>query len=214
MRLPASVREWYSYDGALPILALHSNDDPPIPVEEFSCTESAAGQLIPIRWENQGVCTWALLLDGSNDPPVVVDVDSNGRLWQPFAETFSTYVYTSVWDYHVVLRQPALVQAQNAPLSLRVLQTLQDLFDELPRTFSWPGSIQHRFAGGRQGILIWATANQQADWFVGAAEAASLETALRLVWDLDAVGESFYECSEIARAILAKLKAGAEHRDN
>ena len=36
MRLPPSVREWYSYDGALPILALHSNGDPPIPVEEFS----------------------------------------------------------------------------------------------------------------------------------------------------------------------------------
>jgi hypothetical protein len=209
MRLPPSVREWYSYDGALPILALHSNGDPPIPVEEFSLTESTAGRLLPIRWENQGVCTWALLLDGSDDPPVVVDVDSDGTAWQPLAETFSTYVYTCVWDYHVVLRQPALVQAQNAPLSPRALHALQGLFDERPRTFGWPGSTQHRFAGDQHGVLIWATADQQADWFVGAFDASSLESALRLVWDLDAVGKSFYDGSETAKVVLAKLKAGA-----
>lgn len=208
MRLPASVREWYLYDDALLILALHSNDDPPIPVEEFSLTESMAGRLIPIRRENQGVCTWAVLLDGSDDPPVVVDVDSNGTAWQPLAEKFSTYVYTCVWDYHVVLRRPALVQAQNAPLSPQALHTLQGLFGERPRTFGWPGCAQHRFAGDQHGILIWATKDQQADWFVGAADAISLESALRLVWDLDAVGEAFYDCSETAKVILAKLKAG------
>jgi hypothetical protein len=113
IRLPPSVREWCSYDGALPILAAHSNDDPPIPVQEFSLTESGAGRLISIRWENQGVCTWAILLDGSDHPPVLVDVDSNGTVWQSLVQKFSTYVYTCVWDHHVVLRRPALVQAQN-----------------------------------------------------------------------------------------------------
>ena len=83
IRLPPSIREWYSNDGALPILAAHSNDDPPIPVQEFSFTESTAGRLIPIRHENQGVCTWAILLDGSDDPPVLVEVDSDGIMWQP-----------------------------------------------------------------------------------------------------------------------------------
>jgi len=209
MRLPPSVREWYSYDGALPILAAHSNEDPPIPVQEFSLTESTAGRLIPIRWENQGVCTWAILLDGSDDPPVLVDVDSDGTVWQPLADKFSTYVYTCVWDYHVVFRRPALVQAQNRPLSPQALQVLQGLFDERPRTFGWPGSAQYRFDGSQHGVLIWSTENQQADWFVGAADATSLESALRLVWDLDGVGESFYDCSMIARAVLAKLKADA-----
>src|SRR4051812_13188258 len=94
LRLPPSVREWYSYQAALSILAEHSNDDPPIPVWEFAPVESPAGRLIPIRHENQGVCTWAILLDGSEDPPVLVDVDSDGKVWQPLAREFSTYVYT------------------------------------------------------------------------------------------------------------------------
>lgn len=115
MRLPASVREWYSYEDALSILASHSNADPPIPVAEFAGVESPVGRLIPIRWENQGVCTWAILLDGSDDPPVWVDVDSEGNVWQRLAQNFSTYVHTCVWDYQVVLRRPALVQAAERP---------------------------------------------------------------------------------------------------
>jgi hypothetical protein len=208
MRLPPAVREWYSYEGALPILAMHSNDDPPIPVLEFAFAESTAGQLIPIRWENQGVCTWAILCDGSDDPPVLVDVDSGGTAWQLLAQTFSTYVYTCVWDYHVVLRRPALVQAQNGPISPQSLRDLAILFDEGPRTFGWPGSAQYRFAGSHLGVLIWS-AEDQADWFVGAADATSLESALRLVWELDAVGLSFYDCSKIGDEILGKLKAKA-----
>ena len=209
IRLPSSVREWYSYDGALPILAAHSNDDPPIPVQEFSLTESTAGRLIPIRWENQGVCTWAILLDSSDDPPVLVDVDSAGTVWQPLAQKFSTYVYTCVWDYHVVLSRPALAQAQNGPLSPQALQALQGLFDERPRTFGWPGSVQYRFGGGHHGILIWSTEDEQTDWFVGAADADSLDSTLRLVWHLDGVGESFYDCSKVAKVTLAKLRSDA-----
>jgi hypothetical protein len=209
MRLPPSLREWYSYDSALPILSEHSNADPPIPVQEFSVTQSTAGRLIPIRWENQGVCTWAILLDGSDDPPVLVDVDSDGTAWQPLATKFSTYVYTCVWDYHAVLRRPALVQAQNGPLSPQAHHALGALFDERPRTFGWPQSAQYRFDGGPHGILIWSTADQMADWFVGAADATSLESALRLIWDLDGVGDSFYDSSGIAKVTLAKLKADA-----
>jgi len=207
MRLPASVREWYSYDGALSILAEHSNDDPPIPVHEFSLTETTAGRLISIRWENQGVCTWAILLDGSDDAPVLVDVDSDGTVWQPLAQNFSTYVYTCVWDYHVVLSRPALVQAQNCSLSLEALRELQGIFDERPRTFGWPGSVQYRFDGRQHGILIWSTQDQQADWKVGAADANSLESVLRQIWQLDGIGESFYECSKIAKVVLANLKS-------
>ena len=106
--LPASVREWYSYDCALSVLSEHSNGDPPIPVAEFALTQSMVGPLIPIRQENQGVCTWAILLDGSNDPPVFVGMDSAGTQWRLHAQNFSTYVYACVWDYRIVLKQPAL----------------------------------------------------------------------------------------------------------
>lgn len=205
VRLPPAVREWYSYEGALAILAIHSNDDPPIPVAEFALDESTDGRLIPIRWENQGVCTWAILLDGSDDPPVLVDVDSEGTEWRPQAPRFSTYVYACVWDYQVVLRRPGLVAAQNGPISPQALRALASLFDEQPRTSGWPGDAQYRFAGRRHGVLI-RSSEGQADWFVGADDGPSLEAALRLVWDLDGVGRSSYDCSEIGREVLARLR--------
>ncbi len=188
------------------ILAEHSNHDPPITVEEFSLQESPVGRLLPVRWENQGVCTWAVLLDGSDDPPVFVDVDSGGTSWQLSAPRFSTYVYTCVWDYRVVLGRPALVQAQNGPVSARTLETLAASLDEQPRTTGWPGNAQYRYAGDRHGILVWSTEGKAADWFVGASDAASLESALRDVWSLDGVGESFYDGSAIAKEVLASLR--------
>ena len=41
------------------------------------------------------------------------------------------------------------------------------------------------------------------------ADASSLEKTLRLIWHLDGVGESFYDCSEIAKVILANRKSDA-----
>ena len=204
--LPASVRDWYCYDGALSILAEHSNGDPPIPVAEFAVMESGVGPLVPIRRENQGVCTWAIVLDGSQDPPVFVEVDSDGAEWRLHAQCFSTYVYASVWDYRRVLKQPALVQAQSGPISAQSLKALADSFDARPRTFGWPGNEQYRFGGSGNGVLIWSTEGHSADWFVGAHDATSLESALRKVWYLDGVGKSFYGCSDIGKEALAKLK--------
>ncbi len=43
MRLPPAVREWYSYDETLDILARHSNQDPPIPVGEFASSNRRPG---------------------------------------------------------------------------------------------------------------------------------------------------------------------------
>jgi len=45
-------------------------------------------RLVPIRHENQGVCVWAVELDGSDNPPVWVDVDSNGRRGTPWRQVF------------------------------------------------------------------------------------------------------------------------------
>ena len=44
--------------------------------------------------------------------------------------------------------------------------------------------------------------------FVGAGDGISLSAALRRVWDLDDVGSSFYDCSEIAKEVLTKIDAG------
>jgi hypothetical protein len=134
-RLPTSVREWYACGDALWILAEYSNNDPPIPVDEFAISEWKSLQLLPFRVENQGVCVWSIVLDGSDDPPVYVDVDSNGTDWQLLSPAFSAYVYACVWDYEVVLGQPVLVQAQNGPITPSTIDSLGNTFKKELRTF-------------------------------------------------------------------------------
>ena len=207
-RLPASVREWYCNEGAIDILAKYSNQDPPILLRNFAVTEWESLRLLPFKYENQGVCTWSIVLDGSDDPPVYVDVDTDGTEWTVQAPTFSAYIHACVWDYVLVFDQPALVQSQNGPLSSEALRQLREGFTEQPRTFSWPGSTQHRFAGEKNAILIWA-GEDQADWFVGARDAKSLEAALRIVWNLDGVGQCLYDCTVIGKAVLDKIRGGA-----
>ncbi len=52
-----------------------------------------ANNLLVFRWENQGVCAWAIRPDGSDDPPVVVDVDTQFKSWIECASSFSRHLY-------------------------------------------------------------------------------------------------------------------------
>jgi hypothetical protein len=204
-RLPASVREWYCDDCAIDILSKHSNQDWPITLSDFEVTQGPTNQLLPFKRENQGVCIWAVALDGSDDPPVFVDVDSNGNQWNLQATTFSTHVYTCVWDYARVFDQAALVQAQNGPFTAEALAELRNRFNESLPTFGWPGCTQHRFEGKDTAILIWAAENQ-ADWFVGAGDATLLRTSLQTVWNLDSLGQSLYDCTDMGKAALDNIR--------
>ena len=205
LSLPSSVREWYACEDALQILDKHSNQDPPIAVRDFAVIEQHSRTLLPIRHENQGVCTWAIVLDGSEDPPVFVDVDSNGKEWQPLAPTFSAYVYSCVWDYRQIFGRPALVQAQNDILSWTALDRLRARFAEEIQTHGWPGSTQYRFTRDAAAMLIWSS-EKQADWFIASPDAPTLESAVRAVWEFDDVGKSLYDCSPIGKAVLEKIR--------
>ena len=205
IQMPASVREWYQLQNAIRILADHSNDDPPIAIRDFAVQEWRGQVLLPIRHENQGVCTWAILLDGSDDPPVYVDVDTDGKEWCLLAPTFSRYVFSCVWDYRMVLNQPALVQAQNDPLTESAIKSLMTTHKQEITTHGWPGSSQYRFEGARHAVLIWS-AEGQADWFVGAPDGQSLKSALDILWPLDSLGDNLYDCSEVGREVLMEKR--------
>jgi hypothetical protein len=206
LKLPASVREWYCYDQATDILRRYSNQDWPIPAAKFAVIDWHGTLLLPFKHENQGVCTWAIVLDGSENPPVLVDFDSNGAQWDLHATSFPAHLHACVWDYVFVVNRPALVEAQNLELSSDAVCALRDRFCERPSTFGWPGNAQYRFEGEDNAILIWS-AEGQADWFVGAHDEASLEVALRKAWNLDDVGRSFYDRSEIGRYVLDRIRS-------
>jgi hypothetical protein len=101
--LPALVREWYELEDACRLLLEHSNDDLPVDISEFGDPVRDAhgggphnllpNDLMVFKWENQGVCTWAIRLDGSDDPPVVVDVDTQFKSWIECAPSFRVEEY-------------------------------------------------------------------------------------------------------------------------
>jgi hypothetical protein len=133
-RLPEAVRQWYLIDDVVALTPAegeeghlwydYSNMDHPEPLE--TVLRGFAGvwspnhdpeepQRVRVLVENQGVCSWFLELDGSDDPPVVVDEwyqwekdspDGQSRIleWHRTAEHFSDFLlnwfaafYTEDW---------------------------------------------------------------------------------------------------------------------
>lgn len=209
--LPTSIRDWYERDSAIRILAEHSNTDPPIEVHDFELISWQSRTLLPIRYENQGVCTWAVDLDGSDDPQVLVDVDTDGKEWCLQAPRFSQYVYSCVWDHKMVFQQPAVVAAQNCELTEAAIGELARRFKAELITHGWPGRTQHRFQRSTQTILIWTTEGQ-ADWNIAAANAASLRSVLESVWKIDSVGASLYDITDIGKDVLAGIRRRPDFR--
>jgi hypothetical protein len=210
-KLPASVREWYSLEDACDLLERYSNSDLPIQVSEFGVPrEDTHGGgpydllsrgLVVFRYENQAVCVWAFRIDGSDDPPVEVDYDSQFEVWTQCAPKFSAHIYAWMWDFALVLMRKMLLQAQNFPLSETALGKLREQFDAGPVTHGWPGHTQYRFSEGDKRILIWASEGQ-ADWWLTADSEDSLRDLIDKVWDIDQVGRSLWSHSECGRSLL------------
>src|SRR5262249_43577636 len=111
---------------------------------------------LPIRGENQGVYIWAVRLDGSDDPPVVVTYNEPTLEWWDSDPSFSSHIYAWVWDYSSKRTAPhrasGSVVASNAADYLRVLRSE---FDEGPQSFNIPAAQQYRFRRGDQWVWLW-----------------------------------------------------------
>ena len=210
-KLPASVREWYSLDGACELLRRYSNDDRPLEVLEFGVprTDTLGGGphdllargLVVFRYENQSVCVWAFGMHDGDDPPAFVDVDTQFKTWTQCAPTFSEHLYAWMWDHAKVLTKDLLVQAQNKPLSDAALSFLRNNFDVGAETYGWPGHTQYRFSKNDQRILIWAS-DDQADWWITADREDSVSGLIETVRNCDEVGHSLWSHSERAELLL------------
>jgi hypothetical protein len=131
-----------------------------------------------------------VLLDGSDDPPVVVDVDSRFHTWVSCGVTFAEHLHAWMWDFAKVLQQDLLLQTQNQPLSESAIGRLRHQFESGPSTLGWPGRAQYRFARDGQRILIWAN-DDQSDWFLAADTKDGLRALLATVREWDHLGDAF-----------------------
>jgi hypothetical protein len=239
LTFPAAVREWYMFDGPglglkigcgptadtmVPVRGLGRpfsdwwHDDPTKPhrLDEF-----VQAGLLEIMIENQGVCTWAVRLDGSDDPPVVVEVDSQGSAarpaevrWEPCAESFSTFMYCRAWDYGSLAEEPLALgaSAQDSALAPGDLAFLQSHFSEGPRTHGHPGATNYRFFTGNSKILIWDQGDYEgggaADWFLSAPSDEALLDLLHSVRHCGSLSETLYTTDPHSQAVLDRLKRG------
>lgn len=236
---PTSVREWYGFDG--PGLGLKigcgSTADTMVPVrglgrpfsdwylkrparaKSHRLDDFVRAGLLVVMHENQGVCTWAVKLDGSDDPSVVVEVDSIDSAaspsevkWEPCADTFSTFIYCRAWDHGQCLAAVSVgAQAQDRPLTPGDLALLRTQFSEGPRTYGHPGVTNYRFFTHNSAVLIWDGEDDewrggQADWSLMADSDEALLDLLRVVWQCGTLRETLYAIDPRSRELLDQLR--------
>jgi hypothetical protein len=219
--LPSSVREWYELLGACRILLEYSNDDPPVEILHLGEPRTAsrgggphnliARNLLVFRVENQGVCTWAICLDGSDDPPVVVDVDTQFSTWTRCADSFSQHVYSWVWDYAWIMgpshSNDLLIQTQNLLFSQNTLDFLKNHFQAELVTYGWPGATQYRFFSQDQRILIWVDEGY-ANWFLAASSEDALMNLVSKLGPLDGLHGAMFSHTPAVQKALERLRVG------
>jgi hypothetical protein len=175
--------------------------------------------LLVVMHENQGVCTWAVKLDGSDDPPVVVEVDSIDSAaspsevnWEPCADSFSMFMYCRAWDHgHCLAGISVTASANDRPLAPGDLSLLQSHFSEGPRTYGHPGVTNYRFFTRNSAILIWDGEDDerrggQADWWLMATSDEAMLGLLRRVWHCGTLRETLYADDTRARQLLDRLR--------
>jgi hypothetical protein len=210
--LPTSVREWYSLAEACDILRKYSNQDHPIELKELECIQLSeysknlpdfgTKKIMPIMYENQAVCTWAVVLSEVDDPPVVVELNS---VWMPYADSFSIFVYTRVWDWDEATISCS-VGAQDVNLNLNDIEFLQKNFKEGPRTYSWPGKTNYRFIDEETRIIIWDDEEGQADWYIFSQTAEALLKTTESAWQCGKLRDTLYELDDCGYKVLRTLR--------
>jgi hypothetical protein len=211
--LPPAVKEWYSKEKAVEIMASRTCDRP-VPLSELGDVIAnwyhdgprdflAQGRLF-LMTENQGVSNWVVDLAGGDDPEVLVEVDSSpNNVWKLYSPHFSEWVYTVLIDWPPT--GASMLCAQDISLADSDLAWLRDHMESGPVTYSWPCPVNYRFGRLDQRVLIWAC-EEQADWHIWAASEQSLRDLATKLWGLGGLSESLYSTDETGQKVLDYLR--------
>jgi hypothetical protein len=236
LSFPAAMREWYAIEDAVALLGQYSNQDSAVPLEQlgeelakagsFAGERSESSPVVVIQEENQGNCRWGVLLDGSEDPPVLAETSTGDgdpvppKVWQFYSEHFSTFVYTRVWDWSAPCwdRDACHLEARDQPLTPADLAYLQQQFTEAPRTYGWPATTIYRFAGDDVRLLIWdrddpvtdAHPNrlQHAYWMLWATGPATLTRLVEQVQGCGTLLRELFGVGDCGEAVVRQLFPG------
>jgi hypothetical protein len=171
--------------------------------------------LLKFLIENQGVCGWAVKLDGSDDPPVMYEIDSREPgVWKVCAESFSTFMYSRALDFGHCLKDMAVaVSGFDRPLAPGDLKLLQSRFAEGPRTYGLPGHTNYRFfapdlAAPDRAILLYDD-EIEADWHLVASSDEALLQLLSEVWHCGTLRETLRTHHDLrSQQVLDRARSG------
>lgn len=177
--LPASVREWYSLEGAASIISRFPSCGYAREVRQlgdivrywldrsYHEVDLLEQGLVWVMKEHQDVYSWAIHLNGSDDPPVVVTIENENLIpftkYDLYVETFSTFVYTCAWDEPLVADDQTFGWKRGLLLATE-LAFFRDHFQEGPLTLNAPGLFNRRFCSGNKRILIHES-EDQTNWY-------------------------------------------------
>ncbi|RAL26228.1 hypothetical protein [Thermoflavimicrobium daqui] len=125
--------------------------------------------------ENQGVVTWEMLLDGSDDPPVVVK--SIWEEWVIASPRLSDFFLAVTWD-HALLRENCEWVSIDFEAAKPFLYTE---FKQLPTTYGWPvEGPSLRFQKGNWRLLLQGGGREDV-WMGGWEDEEEFERFAKLV---------------------------------
>ena len=224
IKLPASVREWYTLEFATEVLR---SDDFPIPIDQLGetsewlefCRETIVHGVLLVMRENQDVVHWCVQLDGSDDPPVVTrEPDAIAtEPWKIASSSFSDFIYARLWDRQTE-RGHHLSTSTFRPKTIALSDETRDL---LAQTFtpvatkldSYLG-LTYRFERNNQRLLIYS--NPQHSYSVWVAQADTLDALydlLKTIWHWDSIGREFWAMyrqspeAELLKRLQDEMKA-------
>jgi hypothetical protein len=187
-----------------------------IPAPRRDIDDTIRNGLLEVMIENQGVCRWAVKLDGSDDPPVMYEIDTREPdVWKLCADTFSTFMYCRALDFGHCLKDMAVaVRGFDPPLAPSDLKLLQSRFAEGPRTYGVPGHTNYRFfapdlVSPDSAILLY-DGEMEADWHLVATSDEALLQLLREVWNCGTLQETLRTFNDPrSQQVLDRARSGA-----
>jgi hypothetical protein len=133
--------------------------------------------VLPVLYETQGCCWWGLVLDGSDDPPVVVCRGDQGDLWDHHAGSFSAFVCARVFD-RSLWRRDGMRREVYLPRAMLgdELRTLRSVFRTEATTRDDFGQFSYRFsrAGQRCSVMVLGP-EWRSRWQLWASDAAAFQ---------------------------------------
>ncbi len=201
---PSAVREFYT--SILSSLSTFWQNYELIGLEVLSVQKWQSLEIMPFTQDAHGVgVTLALLLDGSDDPPVYMHNENEPAedpddiqvsYWKKHKACFSDYVYSIAWE-HVFISSWDRLFGRTETLSDSTIAYLRAHFTEDLRTFG-----EYRFIRGSIGIFIWHSVHGLWEWTIGTPDPGSLKDTVGILWALDGLGRSLESNSPACRELI------------